>query len=137
MERMTQSITETVSQALKLYVDQCMQDQESAAQARELESQASRDALEKKILEKIEDDNSFLLGEVQSQKRAISALRTLVENVSTEVTKLAEQVSLQNALKAEASEQITSEHLDEVWHHLTALQEAVLGSFCTHRSPVR
>jgi hypothetical protein len=66
-----------------------MQDQESATQTRELESQASRGALEKKILEKIEDDNSFLLGEVQSQKRAISALHTLVENVSTEVTKLA------------------------------------------------
>jgi hypothetical protein len=75
----------------------------------------------------MEDDNSFLLGEVQSQKRAISALRTSMENVSTEVTKLAEQVSLQNALKAEASEQITSEHLDDIWHHLTTLQEAVFA----------
>jgi hypothetical protein len=72
-------------------------------------------------LEKIDDDNSFLLGEVLSQKRAISALCTSVENVSTEVTMLAEHVSLQTALKAEASEQITSEHLDNVWHHLNDL----------------
>jgi hypothetical protein len=38
MERMTQSITQPVTQALKLYVDQCMQDQEFAAQTRELEA---------------------------------------------------------------------------------------------------
>jgi hypothetical protein len=94
-------------------------------QAQELAAQTSRDAFEKKVLDKIEDDTSFLIGEVQAQKHDISALRTSVENISTEVTKLAEQVSLQNAFKAEASEQITTEHLDDIWHHLTALQEAV------------
>jgi hypothetical protein len=49
-----------------------MQAQEFAAQARELEAHASRDAFERRDLEKIEDNDSFLLGEVQSKKQAIS-----------------------------------------------------------------
>jgi hypothetical protein len=48
-----------------------------------------------------------------------------VERVSTEVTKLAELVSLQNSLKADASYLITPDHLDEVWHHVNALHELV------------
>jgi hypothetical protein len=124
-QTITQSVTKTVTQSLRLYLDQRIQAQEFAAQARELEAQASRDAFERRILEKIEDDDSFLYGKVQSQKQSISSLRTSLERVSTEVTKLAEQVSLQNSLKADASDLITLDHLDEVWHHLNALQEVV------------
>jgi hypothetical protein len=81
--QLVESVTQAVTQSLKIYIDQRMQAQEFAIQA-------GQSTLERRILEKIEDDNSFLLGEMQSQKQSIGALRSSVEHVSTEVTKLAE-----------------------------------------------
>jgi hypothetical protein len=41
-------------------------------QAQELEARESQATFEKKILEKIEDENSFLLCEVQAEKHTIN-----------------------------------------------------------------
>jgi hypothetical protein len=43
-------------------------------------------------LEKIEDGNSFLLGEVQSQKQTNNILRVSLDHVSTEMSKFTKQV---------------------------------------------
>ncbi|GAX84458.1 hypothetical protein CEUSTIGMA_g11878.t1 [Chlamydomonas eustigma] len=103
------------------YLDQRLQAQEFAAQA----IQAS---FEKKLLEKvdrIEDDQAFFRGEVQAQKKSIGDLRVSVDKVTTEVTKLAEQVKAQHELKVDVSDHVTPEDLDQVWNQLNALQNAV------------
>ncbi|GAX84092.1 hypothetical protein CEUSTIGMA_g11515.t1, partial [Chlamydomonas eustigma] len=93
----TQNVTQNVTQALTIYFDKRLQAQEFAAQA-------SQAALEKKLLEKvdrIEDDQAFFRGEVQAQKKSIGDLRVSVDKVTTEVTKLAEQVKAQHELKVD------------------------------------
>ncbi|GAX85494.1 hypothetical protein CEUSTIGMA_g12910.t1 [Chlamydomonas eustigma] len=103
------------------YLDQRLQAQEFAAQARQA-------AFEKKLLEKverIEDDQAFFRGEVQAQKKSIGDLRVSVDKVTTEVTKLAEQVKAQHELKVDVTDHVTPEDLDQVWNQLNALQNAV------------
>ncbi|GAX81874.1 hypothetical protein CEUSTIGMA_g9302.t1 [Chlamydomonas eustigma] len=105
----TQNVTQNVTQALTIYFDKRMQAQEFAAQA-------SQAALEKKLLEKverIEDDQAFLRGEVQAQKKSIGDLRVSVDKVTTEVTKLAEQVKAQHELKVDVTDHIMPEDLDK------------------------
>jgi hypothetical protein len=87
IQSVTQSVTQAVTHSLKIYVDQHTQAQKFAVQA-------IQSTFEKKILAKIEDEQSLFLGEVQAQKQAISALCSSVDQVSTEVSKLAGQVSL-------------------------------------------
>ncbi|GAX86257.1 hypothetical protein CEUSTIGMA_g13669.t1 [Chlamydomonas eustigma] len=60
--------------------------------AQEKAAQASQAAFEKRILDKVEDDQLFFSGEVQAQKKSINSLCVSVDKVSIEVTKLAEQV---------------------------------------------
>ncbi|GAX73122.1 hypothetical protein CEUSTIGMA_g575.t1 [Chlamydomonas eustigma] len=95
--------TQNITQTLTLYFDQRLQAQEFAVQA-------SQAALEKKLLEKverIEDDHAFFRGEVHAQKKSIGDLRVSVDKVTTEVTKLAEQVKAQHEFKADVSEHVT------------------------------
>ncbi|GAX86356.1 hypothetical protein CEUSTIGMA_g13768.t1, partial [Chlamydomonas eustigma] len=113
--------TQNITQTLTLYFDQRLQAQEFAAQA-------SQAAFEKKLLEKvdrIEDDQAFFRGEVQAQKKSIGDLRVSVDKVTTEVTKLAEQVKAQHELKVDVTDHVTPEDLDQVWNQLNALQNAV------------
>ncbi|GAX74689.1 hypothetical protein CEUSTIGMA_g2137.t1 [Chlamydomonas eustigma] len=113
--------TQNITQTLTLYFDKRIQAQEFAAQA-------SQAALEKKLLEKvdrIEDDQAFFRGEVQAQKKSIGDLRVSVDKVTTEVTKLAEQVKAQHELKVDVTDHVTPEDLDQVWNQLNALQNAV------------
>ncbi|GAX78357.1 hypothetical protein CEUSTIGMA_g5799.t1 [Chlamydomonas eustigma] len=120
-QTVTQSATQSVTLALTAYLDQRLQAQEFAAQA----CQAT---FEKKILEKverIEDDRTFFRGEVQTQKKSIGDLRVSEDKVTTEVTKLAEQVKAQHELKVDVTDHVTPEDLDQVWHQLNALQNAV------------
>ncbi|GAX81742.1 hypothetical protein CEUSTIGMA_g9170.t1 [Chlamydomonas eustigma] len=116
-----QVITQNITQILTLYFYKRLQAQEFAVQA-------SQAALEKKILEKvdrIEDDQAFFRGEVQAQKKSVNELHVSAGKVSTEVTRLAEQVKVQHELKEDISDQVTPKDLDDVWHRLDALQEAV------------
>ncbi|GAX79564.1 hypothetical protein CEUSTIGMA_g7005.t1 [Chlamydomonas eustigma] len=120
-ESITQIVTQNVTQALTAYLDKRLQAQEFAVQA-------SQAALEKKLLEKverIEDDQAFLRGEVQAQKKSISELRVSTDKVASEVTKLAEQVKAQHKLKVDVSDHVTPKDLDQVWNQLNALQNAV------------
>ncbi|GAX79993.1 hypothetical protein CEUSTIGMA_g7433.t1 [Chlamydomonas eustigma] len=120
-QSVTQIVTQNVTQALTAYLDKRLRAQEFAAQA-------SQAALEKKLLEKvdrIEDDQAFFRGEVQAQKKSIGDLRVSVDKVTTEVTKLAEQVKAQHELKVDVTDHVTPEDLDQVWNQLNALQNAV------------
>ncbi|GAX86526.1 hypothetical protein CEUSTIGMA_g13933.t1 [Chlamydomonas eustigma] len=65
-------------------------------------------------------------GEVQAQKKSIGDLRVSVDKVTTEVTKLAEQVKAQHELKVDVTDHdVTPEDLDQVWNQLNVLQNAV------------
>ncbi|GAX75592.1 hypothetical protein CEUSTIGMA_g3036.t1 [Chlamydomonas eustigma] len=113
--------TENITQTLTLNFDKRLQAQEFAVQASEA-------ALEKKLLEKverIEDDQAFFRGEVQAQKKSIGDLRVSVDKVTTEVTKLAEQVKAQHELKVDVANHVTPEDLDQDWNQLNALQNAM------------
>ncbi|GAX84091.1 hypothetical protein CEUSTIGMA_g11515.t1, partial [Chlamydomonas eustigma] len=68
---------------------------------------------------------AFFRGEVQAQKKSIGDLRVSVDKVTTEVTKLAEQVKAQHELKVDVTDHVTPEDLDQVWNQLNALQNAV------------
>ncbi|GAX86227.1 hypothetical protein CEUSTIGMA_g13640.t1 [Chlamydomonas eustigma] len=96
-----------IVQSVTAYLDKRLQAQEFAAQASQ------------KLLLKLR------LRRSSWRKWRELRMIKLSSEVTTEVTKLAEQVKAQHELKVDVTDHVTPEDLDQVWNQLNALQNAV------------